>query len=299
MSSVPRKSLSAKARLELQLAASPTRSLVVLDDRPVAEVLAAYGEYAKRYSVGADGEPTKELVVIDYALKPVLDLYAALPVVEFGPRALAAVRQAMIAAKLSRPHQPSHRRREARDQVGRERGTRPAVRVRGAPNALRAAPRAHGSQGDGAGAAGAGRGGRCHPAPPATPRSRNGGADAPHRDASSGGVQHDPPPADINRSPTLLLSSLLAAHRSGDLLLERFCARRLTTRHHRNGTPPRHTSNLNRALTDAVRVIQPPALAPVPNKHLESLEKKFQLVRTFIYHAPPDFFALYLDCRAN
>jgi hypothetical protein len=37
----------------------------------------------------------------------------------------------------------------------------------------------------------------------------------------------DPPLADIDRSPTLLLSSLFAAHRSGDDLLERFYLRRL------------------------------------------------------------------------
>jgi len=36
-----------------------------------------------------------------------------------------------------------------------------------------------------------------------------------------------PPHADIDRSPTILLSSLFAAHRSGDALLERFYLRRL------------------------------------------------------------------------
>ena len=37
-----------------------------------------------------------------------------------------------------------------------------------------------------------------------------------------------PPQADIDRSPTLLLSSLIAAHRSGDAVLERFSLRRLS-----------------------------------------------------------------------
>ena len=36
-----------------------------------------------------------------------------------------------------------------------------------------------------------------------------------------------PPQAAIDRSPTLLLSSLLAAHRSGDAVLEQFYLRRL------------------------------------------------------------------------
>ncbi len=35
--------------------------------------------------------------------------------------------------------------------------------------------------------------------------------------------------ADIDRSPTSLLSSLFAAHRSGDAVLERFYLRRLRT----------------------------------------------------------------------
>jgi hypothetical protein len=55
----------------------------------------------------------------------------------------------------------------------------------------------------------------------------------------------------------------------------------MTTRHQRNGARARHSSDLNRALTDAVRTIETPVLAPAPNKHLESLERKLQLIRDY------------------
>ena len=97
-----RESLAAKARLELEIATSPTRGVVRHPDVAVAEVLAAYMASAQRYYRGADGNPTKELHVIRYALKPVRELYACLPANEFGPRALAAVRQQMVAAGLAR-----------------------------------------------------------------------------------------------------------------------------------------------------------------------------------------------------
>ena len=97
-----RESLAAKARLELEIATSPTRGVVRHPDVAVAEVLAAYMAHAQRYYRGADGNPTKELHGIRYAIKPVRELYACLPANEFGPRALAAVRQQMVAAGLAR-----------------------------------------------------------------------------------------------------------------------------------------------------------------------------------------------------
>jgi hypothetical protein len=49
-----------------------------------------------------DGKPTKELSGMKYAIKPVRRLYGILPVCDFGPLALKAVRQAMIESDLCR-----------------------------------------------------------------------------------------------------------------------------------------------------------------------------------------------------
>lgn len=95
-------SLKAKARLELELTNSPTRNLAVADAVTVAEVLLAFMEYAKEYYVDPDGKPTKELLVIRYAIRPVRELYPCTPAAEFGPLALKSVRQSMIDAGLSR-----------------------------------------------------------------------------------------------------------------------------------------------------------------------------------------------------
>jgi integrase len=67
----------------------------------VEEVLAFYWHYAKGYYV-KDGQPTKELSGMKYAIKPVRRLYGSLPAREFGPLALKAVRQSMIDADLCR-----------------------------------------------------------------------------------------------------------------------------------------------------------------------------------------------------
>jgi site-specific recombinase XerD len=95
-------SLAAKARLELELATSPTGSLSANDLISVAEVLVAFLDHAERYYVDADGVQTKEVRVLKYAIKPVRDLYAERPAVEFGPLALKAVRQKLIDAQLCR-----------------------------------------------------------------------------------------------------------------------------------------------------------------------------------------------------
>lgn len=95
-------SLAAKARLELELATSPTRTGAATDRITVAEVILAYHQHATRYYVDPDGNPTKELVVIRYALRPLRELYGTAIASEFGPLKLKAVRQRMIDAGLSR-----------------------------------------------------------------------------------------------------------------------------------------------------------------------------------------------------
>jgi len=95
-------SLTAKARLELELATSPTGSLAEKNGITVAEVLAAFLAHAKAYYVDGDGTPTKEVTVLKYAIRPVRELYAELPAAEFGPLGLKAVRQKLIDAQLCR-----------------------------------------------------------------------------------------------------------------------------------------------------------------------------------------------------
>lgn len=89
-------SLAAKARLELELATSPTRAPIDSKDITVAELMAAYLAHAARYYVDADGTPTYEFANMKVAIKPVRELYAETLAAEFGPRALAAVRQHMV-----------------------------------------------------------------------------------------------------------------------------------------------------------------------------------------------------------
>jgi len=89
-------SLAAKARLELEIATSPTRAAVTPADITLAEVLAAYLTHATKYYADAEGRPTKELDNMKSAIKPVREMYAETPAAAFGPRALAAVRQHMI-----------------------------------------------------------------------------------------------------------------------------------------------------------------------------------------------------------
>lgn len=61
----------------------------------VNELVFAFLEHAKTYYV-RDGEETGEVQNLRYAVKPMVELYGGLPVVEFGPVALKAVRQVMI-----------------------------------------------------------------------------------------------------------------------------------------------------------------------------------------------------------
>lgn len=89
-------SLAAKARLELEIATSPTRSVTAAGDISLAEVLAAYLTHATRYYVDDRGKATKELENMKSAIKPVRELYAETPAAAFGPKALAVVRQHMV-----------------------------------------------------------------------------------------------------------------------------------------------------------------------------------------------------------
>ncbi|WP_202921167.1 tyrosine-type recombinase/integrase [Anatilimnocola aggregata] len=67
----------------------------------INELLLRYIEFAERYYV-KDGKPTKELVCMKEAMRPLRTLFGELSAQEFGPLKLKAVRQHMIDAGLSR-----------------------------------------------------------------------------------------------------------------------------------------------------------------------------------------------------
>jgi integrase len=96
-------SLAAKARLELELAASPTREPAPSPDlHSVAEFLCAYLDFAEQHYRGSDGKPTDEVRHIKAALRHVRELYAETPVTGFGPLALKAVWQRFVEQKWCR-----------------------------------------------------------------------------------------------------------------------------------------------------------------------------------------------------
>jgi integrase len=68
----------------------------------IAALTAAYLDYVRGYYVSEQGKLTREIVDIRYSLKPLTDLFAALPVNEFGPLKLIEVRDSMIRSNLSR-----------------------------------------------------------------------------------------------------------------------------------------------------------------------------------------------------
>jgi integrase len=75
-----------------RLAPAPTPA----NPTTVAMVLAAFWQHAQEYHRKPDGTPAGELDNYRQALRPLRRLYAALPVAEFGPIQMKAVRQAMI-----------------------------------------------------------------------------------------------------------------------------------------------------------------------------------------------------------
>jgi integrase len=64
-------------------------------DLSINELLVAYWDHVQAYYT-KDGAPTSEPGTIRQALRPVRELYGAVPAVEFGPLALKAVRRAMV-----------------------------------------------------------------------------------------------------------------------------------------------------------------------------------------------------------
>jgi len=65
-------------------------------DITIIELVDRYWSHAKGYYRKADGTPTHEISAIRSALRPLTDLYGSMKAVEFGPKALDAVRREMI-----------------------------------------------------------------------------------------------------------------------------------------------------------------------------------------------------------
>lgn len=78
---------------------SEVRNAAVLDPTKylatVAELIVRYKDFATEY-YSWEGKPTRELQTIRYSLRILRELYGNTPAVEFGPKALKAVRLAMI-----------------------------------------------------------------------------------------------------------------------------------------------------------------------------------------------------------
>jgi integrase len=68
----------------------------------VNEVILAYVRHAGEFYRRPDGTPTGEFDNVKLALRPLKSLYGSTPAKDFGPKALKAVRQDMINAKLCR-----------------------------------------------------------------------------------------------------------------------------------------------------------------------------------------------------
>jgi hypothetical protein len=71
-------------------------------DLTVHELLVRFLKFADRHYRYPDGQPTTEIVAYEYAFKFLTPMYGDTRAVKFGPLALKAVRQEMIAADLCR-----------------------------------------------------------------------------------------------------------------------------------------------------------------------------------------------------
>ncbi len=92
-------SLQAFAKLQLELASSPSMPTPSATGPTVVEVFAPYLRYAEGYY-----GPCTGLQHVKVAAKIVRELYGMEPVAEFGPKKLAAVREAFIRKGWSRPY---------------------------------------------------------------------------------------------------------------------------------------------------------------------------------------------------
>ena len=68
----------------------------------IAELASAYLYFIRKYYMDAQGNMTREPENIEYSMKPLVEMYAAVPIEEFGPLMLKNVREQMLQKDLSR-----------------------------------------------------------------------------------------------------------------------------------------------------------------------------------------------------
>ncbi|HPO17371.1 MAG TPA: site-specific integrase [Candidatus Hydrogenedentes bacterium] len=68
----------------------------------IAEMCAAFMDHAEIHYRHPDGRPTGQMDVVTYSLKPLKAVYGDLPVIEFTPLQLKAIRAGMISSGLTR-----------------------------------------------------------------------------------------------------------------------------------------------------------------------------------------------------
>lgn len=91
-------SKDAFSKFQLELAACPAGVIDGADGLSVAEAMAAFVEHARRYYRTPDGLQTSEYGEVLWSVRHVREMYGLTPAAEFGPLALRAVREKMIAA---------------------------------------------------------------------------------------------------------------------------------------------------------------------------------------------------------
>jgi len=90
-------SRSAFARLQLELEGRPHSASTLESPRQsVNDILLAFLDHAERYYRTPDGQMTSEVGEVRWSIKPVREVYGYTRAAEFGPRALATVRQHMM-----------------------------------------------------------------------------------------------------------------------------------------------------------------------------------------------------------
>jgi hypothetical protein len=95
-SNSPPESLTAKARLEIELASSATGTVGENKRISVAEFLSAFNDYAQSHYRREDGTPTHEVDEYKLVIRDVRELYGETSAAGFGPLAVKAVRQRFI-----------------------------------------------------------------------------------------------------------------------------------------------------------------------------------------------------------
>ena len=95
-------SRTAFARLQLEHETSPVAVVATPNGISVNELLLAYIDHAEQHYRDSEGNPTDEVRHLKTALRYVRELYGNMPVTEFGPLALKAVRQKFVELKWSR-----------------------------------------------------------------------------------------------------------------------------------------------------------------------------------------------------